>query len=198
MEASASFTTYDEAIQSDYSSYSLGPYLEWQFTHSLNLSARGGYTIFDFDANARGQAAQTLGSYYVSLQLTQQLTDFVSQSLSVERDITPGFNQGNNYVEQLSASYTVSWQATEHLGLRLSLTYEDGNQPLSTEIATPAGLRLFSQTEDFSRVGISPAISYQFSRKLAGSLVYSHWERTSNLSGNYQDNDLSLQLNYAF
>ena len=198
VEASASVTTYEEAIQSNYTSYSLGPYLTWQLTHFLNVSARGGYTIYAFDANAQGQAAQNLGSYYVSLQLTQQLTDYLSQSLSVARSISPGFNQGDNYTQQLTANYSVNWQATDHLGLRLSLTYEDGTQPLSSVIATPAGPRFFSRTEDYSRVGISPAISYQITSKLAGSLVYSHWERTSNFSYHYQDNDVSLQLNYAF
>jgi len=198
LEASAGFTTYEQAIQSNNRNFSAGPYLEWQLTHFLNVSARGGYTLYVFDANSGGQAAQNLNSYYINLNLTHQLTQSISQTLSVARDISPGFNRGNNYTEQLTASYSVNWQATDHLGLLLNLTYEDGNQPLTSEINTPLGPLLFSQTEDYSRVGISPAISYQFTHKLAGTLTGAHWERMSNLNESYQNNTLTVQLNYTF
>jgi len=198
LEVSASFTKYELALQSNNTSYSVGPYLEWQLTHFINISVRGGYTIFAFDSNGEGQSAQNLGSYYASLELTHQLTQFISQRLSVERDISLGLNQGNNYTEQLTAGYTINWEATAHLGLHLSLTYENGNQPLTSEIGTSSGILLSSQTENYSRVGISPGISYQFTRKLAGSLTGAHWERMSNLNDGYQDNSVSVQLNYTF
>ena len=198
LEASASLTEYDQTLQSNNTSYSLGPYLEWQITHFINASVRGGYTIYAFDASGAGQPAQNLGSYYASLELTHQLTEFVSHKISVERDISLGLNQGNNYTEQLTASYSVNWAATAHLGLNLNLTYEDGNQPLTIPFNMPFGTFYFRETENFSRVGVSPGLTYQFSQKLGGSLNYSYWERTSNLSGSYQDNSLTVQLNYSF
>ena len=198
LEASAGFTTYEQAIQSNNRNFSLGPYLEWQLTHFINVSARGGYTLYFFDANSGGQAAQNLGSYYVNLELTDQLTTSISQTLSVERDVSPGFGRGNNYTEQLTANYSINWQATDHLGLQLNLTYEDGNQPLTSEINTPIGNLLFSQTEDYSRIGIRPGITYQITQKLAGSLTGAHWERMSNLNDGYEDNSVTMQLNYTF
>ncbi len=199
LEASMSLTKYDLALQSNNTSYSLGPYLEWQITHFINASVRGGYTIYAFDASSAGQPAQNLGSYYASVELTQQLTEFVSQTISVVRDISLGLNQGNNYTEQLTASYAVNWAATAHLGLNLNLTYEDGNQPLSIPFNTPFGTFYFSETENYSRVGISPGLTYQFSQKLGGSVIFSHWERTSNFPGDsYQDNSLTVELNYSF
>ena len=198
LEASASLTRYEQAIQSNNTSFSVGPYLEWQLTHFIKISARGGYTFYAFDSNGAGQPAQNLGSYYGSLELTHQLTEFISQRLSIERDISLGLNRGDNYTEQLTASYSVNWQATGHLALDLSLTYEDGNQPLTGEIRTPVGQMLSSQTENYSRFGVSPGISYQFTRKLAGSLACAHWERMSNLNTSYRDNSLTMQLSYAF
>jgi len=196
LEASTSLTGYEIPIQSNNTSYSLGPYFEWQITHFINASARGGYTVYAFAANGPGQPAQNLSSYYGSLKLTQQLTEFVSHSLSVERDISLGLNQGNNYTEQLTASYAADWAATANLGLHLNLTYENGTQPL-TELFL--GVIPVTVTEKYNRIGISPGISYQFTKKLSGSLTGSHWERTSNISGKgYQDNTVAALLNFTF
>ena len=200
LEASASLTRYQIPIQSNNTSYSLGPYFNWQITDHLNASARGGYTIYVFDANGANQPAQNLDSYYASLTLTHQLTEFVSQKLSIERDISLGLGEGNNYTEQLTVNYGVSWAATTHLGLSLNLNYADGSQPLTTQTYVPFyGFVSYIENENYSRVGINPGISYQFTEKLSGSLIYGYWTRTSNLFGNsYQDNDLTLQLNYSF
>jgi hypothetical protein len=196
VEASASLTDYEIHLQSNNNSYSLGPYLEWKITDSLSTDARGGYTMYDFDANGPQEPAQNLSSYYASVDITDQLTQFISQKLSIERDISLGYNQGNNYTEQLTATYFVNWAATAHLGLNLNLTYEVGNQPLSVPLAEGFS---FTETENYNRVGISPGLSYQFSNKLGGSLNFAHWDRTSNISGNgYQNNILTLQLNYSF
>jgi hypothetical protein len=196
VEASASLTDYEIHLQSNNTSYSIGPYLEWKITDSLSVSARGGYTMYAFDANGPLEPAQNLSSYYASVDLTDQLTQFISQKLSVERDISLGYNQGNNYTEQLTASYFVNWAATTHLALNLNLTYEVGNQPLTIPIFEGVS---FTETENYNRVGISPGLSYQFTTKLGGSLNFAHWERTSNISGNgYQNNILTLQLNYSF
>ncbi len=222
LEVSASSTAYDLPIQSNNRSYSLGPYLEWQVTPFIHGTVRGGYTIYNFDGTPStkvslpppppptvppgqpvpvivipGQPAQNLNSYYASLELTHQLTDHIFQKISVERDISLGLNVGNNFTEQITANYVVSWTATKNLGLNLSLTYEDGNQPLTIQ----RGLFLAPaiETENFSRVGIGPGLSYQFTQKLAGSLTYTYWDRTSNIAGNsYRDDSVMAQLNYQF
>jgi hypothetical protein len=204
LEASVSLTAYELPLQSNNTSYSLGPYLEWQITHFLDASVRGGYTIYAFDANGPQQPAYSLDAYYANLTLTQQLTEFVSQTLSVERDISLGLSQGNNYTEQWTAGYTVNWAATAHLGLNLNLTWENGGQPFTewTQIFVGqfhAGEIPTTFNENYTRVGFSPGLSYQITQKLGGSLQYSHWERTSNFPGDaYHNNLMTLQFNYSF
>jgi hypothetical protein len=202
LEVSTSLTAYELPLQSNNTSYSLGPYLNWQFTPFINASVRGGYTIYTFEAS-RTQPAQNLDSYYANLTVTDQLTEFVSQTFSAERDISLGLTQGNDYNEQWTAHYSLNWAATTHLGLNLNLTYEDGTQPLSELIPVVlGGIPLeFPETitENYRRVGVSPGVTYQFTQKLGGSLTYTHWERTSNLSGNgYQDDNVAVQMTYSF
>ena len=132
LEASASLTEYDQASPEQQHQLQPGP-LSRMADHAFHQRQRPGRLHnLCFRRQQRGQPAQNLGSYYASLELTHQLTEFVSQKISVERDISLGLNQGNNYTKQLTASYSVNWAATTHLGLNLNLTYEDGNQPLNT------------------------------------------------------------------
>jgi len=199
LEASTSITQYsqnrqsnniDQAAQSDNTSYSLGPYLQWQATKFISNSIRGGWTAYSFAATP-GQRASTLSSYYYGLNLNHQLTRFVSQSLSVQRTISLGINSGSAYTEQLTVEYGVNWSATQWLGLGLNLTYEKGQQPTSG-VST-------SNVENYDRYGISPGISYQLTKRLSGNLSYNFWDRNSNFNGNsYKQEILNLQLQYVF
>ena len=197
LEVSAGLTTYQLSFQANNQSYSVGPYLEWQVTHFIKTSIHGGYTLYTFDSTGPQRPAQTLNSYYVNFTLTHQLTEFVAQTLSVAKSISPGLNQGNNYSEQLTAGYDIQWNATPSLEMTLNLTYEDGTQPFDVPIF--GGLFTASESENYSRVGFRPGVSYQLTRKLSANLNYSHWKRTSNLAGNsYKDDSVSLEMNYDF
>ena len=135
LEVSAGLTpTYQLSFQANNQSYSVGPYLEWQVTHFIKTSIHGGYTLYTFDSTGPQRPAQTLNSYYVNFTLTHQLTEFVAQTLSVAKSISPGLNQGNNYSEQLAAGYDIQWNATPSLEMTLNLTYEDGTQPFDVPI----------------------------------------------------------------
>ena len=190
LEASTSITQYTQKIQPNNTSYSLGPYLQWQLTKAISNSLRGGWTYYSFDATP-GQRASTLSSYYFGLDLTHQLTEFVSQTLSAQRSVSAGINSGSAYNEQLTVNYGVNWSATPWLHLGLNLSYEKGQQP--------ANQFSFNNLEHYDRYGISPAISYQITKKLSGSLSYSFWDKNSNINGNsYKQDTLNLQLQYAF
>jgi hypothetical protein len=198
-EFSASQTGYRLPIQSNNRSYSIGPYMNWKITEFLNANVSGGPTIYNFDATKSiaiitntptvvKTPASTLTSYYFDFELTHQLTEFVSHQLSARRDVSLGYNQGNNYTELFSTTYSVNWQAVQNANLNLALTYQLGTQPLFPDIK-----------ENFSRFGISAGASYRLTEKLGSSMSYSHWERSSNLAGhNYSENSVSFQLNYSF
>ncbi len=195
VEASVSTTSYDQASQSGNVSYSLGPYLQWQMTPYLSASLRGGPTIYVFDGTAGGAPGSTLTSYYVGLDVSDQLTDFLSQQLSLQRSVNVGYGMGYNYTEQYSANYYLHWAATDWLGINLSLTYENGQQPLEEAF----GPFIFFTNEKYSRYGFSPGLSYQLTKNINLTLNYSWWKRLSNLGGNnYEDNSVSLQFQYAF
>jgi hypothetical protein len=192
LEASASITDYDQQSQSGNTSYSLGPYLEWQVTRFIHASLHGGPTFFSFAGNSSGQSASSLGTYYINFDLTHQITPFISQELSVDRSVNLGYTQGTAYTKQLNIGYTIHWRLKPWLNFWLSLNYQDGQQPLLVG-------SIKEINEDFARYGVNPGISYQVTQKLTTSLSYSHWTRSSNINGNgYADDNITLQFQYSF
>ncbi len=202
VEASGSLTSYQVASQSNNSSYSAGGYLEWQIKPWLQLTARGGPTFYEFYPQSQGTANSSLDSYYVSLTMNNQITDFLSQDLSVVRSIQLSANQGSSFVEQLTVAYSLSWDLTRHINLSASVNYDDGQQPfvLGYLVYIPGVLVIPNEaTENYQLYSGSLSASWQFTDHLGASLSYSHTQRDSNLSDrSFSADSVTVQLNYRF
>ena len=199
LEASASITDYSHQTANNNTSYSVGPYLEWQLDRSIHLSLHGGPTFYSFAAVPAGQSGSNVGSYYVNLDLSHQLTSFLSEDLSIQRSITVGYNQGTAYTEQLSVSYFLHWAAKPWLNFSLGLNYQDGQQPYDYFVNYGFFVAEVGTTENFDRYGVTSGVQYQITKKFNTSLNYSHWTRGSNISGNsYGDDNINLQFQYSF
>jgi hypothetical protein len=196
LEASYSLTSYEVLTQDNSSGVSVGAYAKWQLRQSLNLTLRGGPTLYTY-ASGSGTAGSTqLVSYYIDLEANQQLTDFLSQQLSIDRSVQPGLNGSGAYIEQLAATYSAFWALTQRIRLGAAFTYENGSQPLP--VTLPGGF-MTESLENYDRYGVQPQITWQLTAKLSSSLSYSYWLRQSNMAGRgYLDNSVSCIFNYTF
>jgi hypothetical protein len=191
VEASVGVTKYDLPIQNDNTSYSFGPYADWQVTKNLHASIRGGPTIYQFDSTGQSGQGGGLNSYYLGLDVTHQLAAFLSHHVGVQRNVQPGLTQGSDYIEQLSAWYDISWAMTPHFTVLANVSYEHGTQPLQN-----LGIIV---KEDYDRVGVGPGLAWQITGKLSSSLAYWHRERQSNLDGHgYIENNITWRVDYRF
>jgi hypothetical protein len=190
VEASATLTSYAQAIQSDYDSISIGGFVDWQVTQAINASIHGGPTYYTFYPTD-GRPNSTLNAYYFSLELEHRITEFLSHRASVRHDISPGLNLGSDYVEATTVSYTLSCALTRRLNTSLSFNYQQGIQPFQ--------IFIFEFKENYEQYGISPNLSWQLTDRLAATLNYAYWNRTSDLPGrNYTQNTVDLRLSYNF
>ncbi len=191
LETSVGITDYSHQSLNNNTSYSMGPYLEWQLDRFIHVSLHAGPTFYSFAATPSGQSGNNLGSYYLNFDITHQLTAFISQELSLERSVSLGYTQGSAYTQQLDVDYTVHWSAKPWLTFSLGLNYQAGQQPWASGF--------FSTTENYERYGINPGILYQVSKKISASVSYYHWTRGSNIPGNRYGNDnVTFQLQYTF
>ncbi|MBC8096547.1 MAG: outer membrane beta-barrel protein [Akkermansiaceae bacterium] len=191
VEASASQTDYRRPTQSDNSMVSAGAYAEWQVTRATRLTLRGGPAFSFFESRGTGAGHSTLASYYLGFQAENRLTDFVTQRAGLQRDVRQGFNEGSDYIEQLVATYGLSWSATQRLNLGINVSYEQGNQPLPSANG--------STMENFDRYLFHVSAAWQLARKTTGTVSYNYVTRKSNLSGmNYDQNAVSLGVSHTF
>lgn len=200
LEASASITEYQLSIQPNNKNVSFGPYLEWQVTQALRATLRGGSVIYLFDTPQKSLQGSALDSFYFGLEMSQQLTDFLSHRLSVRRDVRQGVNQGSGYIEELTGEYAISWALTQRISVGGHFTYEHGKQPYDYPIYIfPFGQFIFETVENYDRYGGGPSISWQATDHISASLGYNYWLRQSNLAGlGYSQNSASLTVKYSF
>lgn len=195
IEASGSLTSYESSLQQDSQSVSFGGYADWQLRPAIHATLRGGPTIYFFDSTGTNNPASTLNSYYVVAQVIHQLTDYVSQTLNIERDVQLGLNQGSSFIEEFTASYSVNWRLTRALGIGINLDYESGNQPLPFSV----GPFIVQRNENYTRYGGGLQLSWQATDKISTTLGYSYWDRQSNIAGrSYNANMVSLGVTYTF
>ncbi len=191
-EASGGLTSFREHIQADYRNFSAGPYAEWQVNDYLHASMHGGPAYYFFDATP-GAAAYQLSSYYASARLDHQLTAFISHSLSLERSVQPGFYSGSDYLEQLSARYSLSWALTARVSLGVDAVYEQGDQKLPLSF----GPFIVLVNEDYDHYGAGPNLTFQLTDRLSANLAYHYWQRESSLPlRGYALNTVRVTLDY--
>jgi hypothetical protein len=200
LEASSSFTSYQLATQPGNYSVSFGPYVDWQITQFLHASLRGGPVIYVFDSQPTPSQGSTLDSYYVGVDLSQQLTDFLSHHLGIQRDVRQGLNQGSAYIQELVANYSISLALTKRFTLGAGFSYVQGTQPIETPINIfPFGTFLVQSLENYDRYGATLSATWQATEKLAATLAYNYYLRDSNIKGNgYTVNSLSLNVSFTF
>jgi len=200
LEASGSSTSYRLATQSGNTSVSVGPFAEWQVTQAVHATIRGGPTFYFFDSSGAANQGSSLGSYYFELQVGHQMNEFWSQQLSVNREVSLAFNQGGNYLESLTANYTLSWALTQYINLTANAGYAHGTQTFQNFVSLFPGFGLLlNQTENYDQYSAGPTVSWQATSKLSTSLNFTHYIRDSNLPGRaYTANIISLKVNYAF
>jgi hypothetical protein len=193
LEASDGLTRYQVFSQNDSQNISLGGYLNWQVRPAINFTLRGGPTFY---APSRGS---TLSSYYVSLEASHQINDYLSHSLTLQRSLQPALNQGGSFLQQLNANYAISWSLTRWVTASLTASYVDGQQSLAPVITAPHSVTALPSTENYQQWGVGLQLLWQCTAHLSTSAQFHHWDRQSSLANRaYTDNSISLQLNYTY
>jgi predicted porin len=185
LEASGSITRYDQPERSDFSSLSVGPYVEWSLTEDLRLRLRGGYVRYDFEANPTRPDLGTVDSYYLGFTAEHRLTPFVSHRLGAAREVQVGIR--SDYEEQFRVDYSVRWTVTDPASVSLGVWYRHSTEP---GLAAEAG---------YHQAGASLGAQYRLTSRFTATAGYRFTRRESNVGGrDYTQNIVSLGAVYRF
>jgi hypothetical protein len=200
VEGGASFTTYDEKILNDNTSYNAGVYADWRVSPHFRIQPRAGYSIFQFQNTSQsgvtvpgiftnGPAVQTknLNSWYAGLTLSHQVTEALSYSLSAGHDVQPGIQSDAAEIWYVRSSF--DWKIVKNMAFQTQFTYQHGE----TGIGNIQG----NLKETYDSLGGGFNLSRAIMKKVTLALNYRLTVRYSDIPiREYIQNLVSLQLTY--
>jgi hypothetical protein len=187
LEATGSFTAYDQPVLNDNTAYSIGAYADWQPGSYFHLQPRAGYTAYMFDQTSHIMKAVDQDAWYADLTLTHTVSQAISYSISAGHELRLGIQADS--IEDTYVRPSVTWNFIKNFAFTTSGSYEHGTQG--------AGTRNFQETYDWFNAGLS--LNHSITRKLSGSLSYRYTYRSSDsASRDYTQNLVALRLTYAF
>lgn len=187
LEISSSLTDYRSFQQSDNVSVSVGPFIDWQVTHALNLNLHGGLVNYTYDPSLLQPVSQDLNTYYAGLRARHQLTDHINHEFLITQGVEQALNVGSDYIESFRCSYRVSWAFHRSASLSFDASYEQSDEP-------QLGV---SSTYDVYGAGLG--IGLQPMDHLGVNLAYHYTTRTSDVAGqDYDQNMVTLAVSYQF
>lgn len=190
IEGGAAYTTYDQKLLNDNTSYNAGLYGEWRAGSALTISPRAGYTVFSFSQSSRLVQVQASEqhSWYADLTLRHQATEWMTWSLSAGHEVRLGIQSDGLEVWYVRPS--VAWNLIKEVSLQTGAFWENGK--------TTGGTLGLAGTENYEWYGASLSAGYAITKKLTGSLSYRVTFRTSGLEGrDYTQNVVGLQFSYS-
>jgi hypothetical protein len=204
VEGSASFTSYDQHVLNDNSSYSGGVYADWTPGKSIHLEPRVGYAVYLFDHTSLSvpnfhelgvpqprpqETLETtdLSTWYAELTLTHAVTKAITYGLNAGHEIRLGIN--SDAIEDSYFRPNASWAISRRWNLNTSLSYEHGVQG----VGNVSG----NLNETYDWFGGSFILSYLLVKKLMVSLNYRYTLRSSTISDyGFAQNSVGLKLSY--
>jgi hypothetical protein len=187
VEGTVTITRYDYQILNDNTAYSAGLYADWQPDTALHISARGGYSFFDFQQTSSFIATTDLDSWYLGLTVQHQITDRINYTLSVGHDIRLGIQ--SDATEEWYVTPAITWNIVKNWSFQTSLSYQHGKQGQAN--------RFGNLVEAYDWLTLGLGMSQQLTDRLSVSLNYRFTWRDSDVPTRmYEQNLVQLQLNY--
>ena len=205
LESTAALTTYEQTVLNNNDAYTVGPYVTFQPDTYFSLSARGGFTTYQFQNSSTtnrvivinpgsgtvffGNRVQTSdqNTWYASLSLTHQPIDSISYSLEAGHDVSLGTQ--SDLVEDWYVRPNINWKIINGLDFNTSLFYENGTQGVGNVTG--------NFTDTYNWYGGELTLRHDLTSRLSLALNYRLTLRSSSTPNDgYTQNLIGLQLTY--
>ena len=184
-DVSGSYIHFYEKGQNDGEGFLVGPFIDWSITQNTRAYAEAGFQSLTFNGGGTIGDNSDSNSWYARLQVTNQLTDYLTQHLIFSKNAELGF--GQNYYTPCIMSNTAR---TGGSPLRCR-----SRRPPSSSTTRPPGLG----SEEAERYGFALAARYVLTPSITLGVDYRYLLKQSNLEGlDYQQDLVLLSMFYSF
>lgn len=183
-----------------------GAFLKAQLTRLTSFQLEAGVNFFstrypDLGVVVLNPPQVPSLDYYVSAVLTNRVTRFINLTASVSHDLD--YADGLNATDRTLISIGANYRLNKRVWINVGGFYEDGT------VLSPLN------GGDYSRFSFSGDVTYQLGPKISTALQYRYTQRSANNggftfvsdgrlvseaagSGSYNQNEITLIVNYAF
>lgn len=187
LEGTVSFTRYDQPVLNDNTAYSIGPFVSWQPGKALRVTARGGYSYYDFQQTSTSIQTANLSTYYLDFTVTHDATDVFSYSFSAGRNAELGIS--SDVIEKWYVQPAITWRCFKNISLNTGLSFEHGDEG----VGDISG----GETQTYDWLSGTIGLHWPFMKRLSLGLSYRITYRESNLPDQgYTQNVIGLTLTY--
>lgn len=191
LQGSADMRSYSDNLLNSGTSYAIGVFASCELSRFLRIRTSFGYQGGDYGSGGRVGDSSSLGTYYASITLSNNLNSHISHSLSIGREAQQG--SFSNFTVSNYIKYQVNWNLSSLVGFNSWASFED--------IDESGGLF----AEHFQYYSIGAACSLSLSSHISLSLRYAYSRRMALSNGNdtngpldFAENRISLSIGYAF
>jgi hypothetical protein len=196
LETTAALTAYEKNILNNNDAYTVGPYVNFQPGNYFQVTARGGYSIYQFQQTSTIITNQTSSqnSWYAGLSLSHQLRDSLSYSLDAGREVQLGTQ--SDLSEDYYVRPNINWRIVKGWDFNTDFFYTHGKQG-SGSLGTPPPNTVLVKAETYDWYGGELALNHELTSRLTLGFNYRLTFRTSDRpNSGYTQNLVGLQLTY--
>jgi hypothetical protein len=192
LEAGGGATTYSKGALSDYESYNVGAFTDWQITSRLGALFRAGFVDHLYDSPALTQSNSAIPGYYLSAVAQAQLNDKLSAYLEGGREETVSID--GSLLRQWYGGLGATWEIIRRGMLTSSLRYENAHIPFENSFGA---YNYFAP--NYQRVEFVGRFRYPIARRLDANLSYNLIVKESpTYPARYTLNDIAIGLVFSF
>jgi opacity protein-like surface antigen len=175
---------YEQNFQNDYTSFSVGPFVNATISDNLSVDAQVGGYFSDYARGGLNGDSENISSYYGSAGVNQRINDVISESLTAGREFLPGLT--SNFTDRIYANYTDAWQATSLINIGANLWWEnlDDSDAFSREESNRYGFGL--NLVDNVTKNATLNLNYQYILKVANPNALSYYQNAVTIGFRYQ------------
>ena len=198
LESTATFTRYDRSGSSnnalnDNNAYTVGPYMTFQYSEFLSLTARGGYTTYQFQQTSTSLQTADQNSWYAGITLAHQPRESIRYAIDAGREVSLGVQ--SDLTEDWYVRPNITWSFIRGWSFNTSFSYQHGKQGVGSTPGIGYVNGNLNETYDWYNAGVS--VRHALTSRLSASLNYRLTVRSSNTANqNYTQNLVGLEITY--